>query len=200
MIRYIEKMYCNNCFDYIMKRIYLFTLGSLFMIAGTKMSAQDVTPVKPFEFEISIGGTYAIDKYVGEKLIGPAFALEGRYNFPQNPMDLGLEIYGGSTARKYEDSNLSNRILSISLYSDYNFRRGKKFSPFFGIGVGMASCKVVQGYYGNDALKAIFTPRLGLEILNHLRITAYSKLGYKGYNNFGVSVGYVFGGGRKKVQ
>lgn len=183
-----------------MKLVYLFTLSSLFMIAGTKMNAQNITPVKPFEFEISIGGTYGIDKYVGKKLIGPALALESRYNFPQNPMDLGLEIYGGSTARKYEDSNLSNRILSLSLYSDYNFRRGKKFSPFFGVGVGIASYQIVQGYYGNDAVKAIFTPRFGLEMLNHFRITAYSKLGYKGYNNFGISVGYVFGGGRKKVQ
>lgn len=103
-----------------MKLVYLFTLSSLFMIAGTKMNAQNITPVKPFEFEISIGGTYGIDKYVGKKLIGPALALESRYNFPQNPMDF--------------------------------------------------------------------------------RITAYSKLGYKGYNNFGISVGYVFGGGRKKVQ
>lgn len=43
-----------------MKLVYLFTLSSLFMIAGTKMNAQNITPVKPFEFEISIGGTYGI--------------------------------------------------------------------------------------------------------------------------------------------
>ena len=88
--------------------------------------------------------------------------------------------------------------LSLSAFSDYNFRRGKKFSPFIGIGIGIASCKVVQGYYGDDAVKAIFTPRLGVEILNHFRITAYSRLGYRGYNNIGVSVGYAFGAGKKR--
>lgn len=167
------------------------------MMAGTKASAQEGSMVKPFELEISLGGTYGIGKYVGENQIGPALAFEGRYNFSQLPMDLGLELYAGSTARKYETSNLSNRILSLSVYTDYNFRRGKSFSPFMGVGVGIASCKVVQGYYGDDALKAIFTPRIGVEMFNHFRITVYSKLGYKGYDNLGVSVGYAFGGGRK---
>lgn len=180
-----------------MKIIYLFSISSLLMMAGIKASAQEVKSVKPFEVEISAGGTYGIDKYVGKKRVGPAFAIEGRYNFPQNPMDLGLEIYAGSTTRKYEGSNLSNRIISLSAYSDYNFNRGKNFSPFIGVGVGVASCKVVQGYYGNDAVKAIFTPRIGIEMFNHFRVTAYSKLGYRGYNNFGISVGYAFGGGRK---
>lgn len=180
-----------------MKIVYLFSISSLLMIAGVKASAQKINSVKPFEVEISIGGTYGIDKYVGENQVGPAFAIEGRYNFPQNPMDLGLEIYGGSTTRKYEDSNLSNRILSLTTYSDYNFMRGKKFSPFIGAGVGIASCKVVQGYYGSDAVKAIFTPRIGIEMFNHFRITAYSKLGYRGYNNWGISVGYAFGGSRQ---
>lgn len=181
-----------------MKTIYLFSISSLLMIlAGTKASAQKVNSVKTFEVELSVGGTYGIDKYVGKNQIGPAFAIEGRYNLPQYPMDLGLEIYGGSTTRKYESSNLSNRILSLSAYSDYNFMRGMKFSPFIGVGVGIASCKVVQGYYGDDAVKPIFTPRIGIEMFNHFRVTAYSKLCYRGYNNFGISVGYAFGGGRK---
>lgn len=177
-----------------MKYLSLFTIA-LFLLVGVK--AQEVNKVKPFELEISLGGTYGIDKYVGKNQIGPAFALEGRYNFSQIPIDLGLEIYAGSTARQYKDSDLSNRILSLSVYSDYNIMRGKRVSPFIGAGVGIASCKVVQGSYGDDAVKAIFTPRIGVEILNHFRITAYSKLGYKGYNNLGISVGYTFGGGRK---
>jgi hypothetical protein len=193
-MRFYTKHYYNN---YFMKIIYLFSISSLLMITGAKASAQKINSVKPFEVEISVGGTYGIGKYVGENQFGPAFAIEGRYNFPQTPIDLGLEIYGGSTTRKYEDSNLSNRILSLTTYSDYNFMRGKKFSPFIGVGVGIASCKVVQGYYGNDAVKAIFTPRIGIEIFNHFRVTAYSKLGYRGYNNWGISVGYAFGGGRQ---
>lgn len=178
-----------------MKYLYIIILCSLFIIAETKANV----PLKPFELEISIGGTYGIDKYVGKKQIGPAFALEGRYNFYNSPMDIGLEIYTGSTSRKYEDINLSNRIVSLSVYSDYNIGRGKNFSPFIGIGVGVASYKVVQGYYGTDAVKAIFTPRFGIEMFNHFRIGIYSKLGYRGYNNCGISIGYTFGGGKKKM-
>lgn len=177
-----------------MKYLYLIILSILFITTETKAD----TPLKPFELEISVGGTYGIDKYVGNKQIGPAFAIEGRYNLSDKPMDIGLELYGGSTSRKYEGSNLSNRILSLSVFSDYNFKRGNKISPFVGVGIGVASCKVVQGYYGDDAVRAIFTPRLGIEMFNHFRITAYSKLGYKGYNNLGVSLGYAFGGGKKK--
>lgn len=175
---------------------YIYIIIFCFLFIKTEIKAN--TPLKPFEFEISLGGTYGIDKYAGNKQIGPAFALEGRYNFCSNPIDIGMELYGGSTARNYEASNLSNRILSLSAFSDYNFRRGKKFSPFIGIGVGIASYKVVQGYYGDDAVKAIFTPRFGCELFNHIRITAYSRLGYKGYNNIGLSVGYAFGGGKRK--
>lgn len=176
-----------------MKYIYLIILFSLFIITETKAAP----PLKPFELEISLGGTYGIDKYVGNRQIGPAFALEGRYNFSDKPMDIGLELYGGSTARNYEGTNLSNRILSLSAFTDYNFRRGKTFSPFVGVGIGVASYKVVQGYYGDDAVKAIFTPRIGFELFNHFRITVYSRLGNKGYNNCGLSVGYAFGGGKR---
>ena len=123
--------------------------------------------------------------------------LWGRYNFLHKPVDMGLELYIGSTAREYDAANLSNRILSVSAFSDYNFRRGKKFSPFVGIGMGIASCKVVQGAYGTDAARAVVTPRLGVELLGHIRMTCYSKLCFKGYNHVGVSVGYAFGGGKK---
>lgn len=86
-----------------MKYIYLIILCSL-LITETQAN----TPLKPFEFEISLGGTYGIDKYVGNKQIGPAFALEGRYNFYNSPIDVGMELYGGSTARSYGSANLSN--------------------------------------------------------------------------------------------
>lgn len=77
-----------------------------------------------------------------------------------------MEIYGGSTARKYEDlKNLSNRILSLSVDSNYNFKRGKKFSSLIEVEVGIVSCKVVQEYYGNDAVKTIITLRLVLKYL-----------------------------------
>ena len=48
-----------------MKYLYLIILSFLFVIAETKAN----TPLKPFEFEISLGGTYGIDKYVTNRLV-----------------------------------------------------------------------------------------------------------------------------------
>lgn len=87
-----------------MKYIYLIILCSLYIITEAKAN----NLLKPFEFEISVGETYGIDKYAGNRQIGPAFALEGRYNFYNNPIDIGMELYGGSTARSYGSANLSN--------------------------------------------------------------------------------------------
>ena len=107
------------------------------------------------------------------------------------------EVWGETPIKHFSTTNETDYNNFFTTIKNYNFNRGKKFSPFIGVGVGIASCKVVQGYYGNDAVKAIFTPRIGIEMFNHFRVTAYSKLGYRGYNNFGISVGYAFGGGRK---
>lgn len=185
-------------FPFMKRRFFSVLLGALFLVSHPKANAADEYPVKSFELEVALGATFPIDKYVGNNQLGPALSLEGRYNFNQVPFDLGLEIYMGSTARRFEDSNLSNRIASVSLFSDYNFMRGSKIFPFIGVGIGYASCDVVQGSYGDDAKKVLVTPRLGVELFRHLRLTCYSRLCMKGYNNFGVSVGYAFGGGHRK--
>lgn len=53
---------------------HLFMLALLFE-AEARASITGSVPVKPLEFEISAGSTYGIDKYMGSKRIGPAFAL-----------------------------------------------------------------------------------------------------------------------------
>ena len=45
-----------------MKIINLFSISLLLMMAAVKASSQEVKSVKPFEVEISVGGTYGIDK------------------------------------------------------------------------------------------------------------------------------------------
>lgn len=170
------------------------------LILPTLFAKGQNTPIKVrnFEFELSAGVTYGIDEFVGEKKLGSALALETRYNFPQQPVDIGLELYIGSAVRKYDQKDLSNRIASFTVYSDYNFNRGKKISPFAGFGIGVASCDVVVGDYGDTGGRLIASPRVGVEFLRHIRLTCYSKLCLNGYNHMGLSVGYAFGGGLKK--
>lgn len=176
---------------------------ALICLIGTLLSmtahAQiDGKQVKKFEFELSVGTTLGIDKFVGNKRIGPAFAVEGRYNFPQQPIDIGLELYLGCAFRQLHGVDLSNRIFSSMIFTDYNFRRGEKIAPFVGIGMGVASCDAILGGYGYQGAAYIASPRVGIEFLNHIRLTCYSKICKEGYNNIGLSVGYAFGGGVKK--
>lgn len=181
-----------------MKRIFIIFV--CYLLGTSLIKGQSVfneKSIKSFEFETSLGTTYGLDKYVGDKCFGPAFALEGRYNFKKRPLDLGLEIYCGSTLRNYDGEDQSCRIASIMIFSDYNFNRGKRISPFAGLGVGVASCDVVVGSYGDEGGRYIISPRVGIEFLRHIRLTCYSRLCMKAYNNIGLSIGYAFGGGLK---
>lgn len=153
--------------------------------------------VKPFEVELSVGTTYGLESYAGHRRLGPAFALEGRYNVSFLPIDFGAEFYMGSTVRHPAEGDLACRITSFSLLGDYNFMRGKSVSPFVGMGLGVAGCKEMQGSYGDEGTRFLFTARAGVELIRHWRVTAYSRACMEGYNNFGLSVGYVFGGGKK---
>ena len=183
-----------------MKKIFLILFYSL--LCTTLANGQSVfneNVIKPFEFETSLGATYGLEKYVGDNCFGPAFALEGRYNFQKHPLDLGIEIYCGSTLRSYDGEDQSCRIASIMVFSDYNFNRGKRVSPFAGLGVGVASCDVVVGSFGEQGGRYIISPRIGIEFLRHIRLTCYSKICMKAYNNIGLSIGYAFGGGQKRL-
>lgn len=177
-------------------KILVFIIAALptLFVKGQSTTAE----IKKFELEVSIGATCGIDKFVGNKKIGPAFAFEGRYNFPQQPIDIGLELYIGSTVRKYRGVDLSNRIVSFITFSDYNFKRGEKISPFAGLGIGVATCDVIMGSYGDSGGRFIASPRVGIEFLRHIRLTCYSKICLNGYNNVGLSIGYAFGRGLKK--
>lgn len=184
-----------------MKKSFLiiFLFGWLSKTSFAQVIQKDLA-VKSFEIELAVGGSYGLGKYVGTNRIGPALALEGRYNFKAFPADLGLELFFGSTLRSFQNRDLSNRIASVSILGDYNFYRGQTFSPFVGFGIGMASCDVVVGTFGEEGGRFLCTPRVGVEICRHFRLTCYSRLcvHMKGYNQVGFSLGYVLGGGLKR--
>lgn len=180
-----------------MKAKLLITLLVFTMSAGVKLKAQTIQPVKRLEIEAKVGATFPVDKFVGSKKLGPQFGLEGRWNFDK-PFDVGLEVYMGSAIRDYEGHTLSNRIFSfLSVYGDYNFNRGSKVAPFVGVGIGDVKCDVIQGSEGREGMSLMVVPRVGVELWNHLRLTADLRLARKGYNTVGISIGYTFGGGRK---
>ena len=85
-----------------MKYFYLILICFLFIITETNAG----TPIKPFEVEISVGGTYGIGKYVGKNQVGPAFVIEGR--FPS--ATAGREDLQGAAVIRYFRGTISRKV------------------------------------------------------------------------------------------
>ncbi|MBR5441153.1 MAG: porin family protein [Prevotella sp.] len=184
-------------------KIFAAILGIL-LLNSVSVEAQDNLPVKRFEFEVKMEPNYPMDSYKSSsRNIGGSWGLEARWNM-NTPFDIGAEIYWGFADRDYLGENFSYRILSISTFVDYNFRRGQNVSPFVGIGLGDADCCVLEhkelGGSSDDGTTIVFTPRVGVELWRHLRLTLDARIARKGYNTIGLSVGYAFGGGLKSKK
>ena len=155
--------------------------------------------VSLFEFEASVGYTHPIGRFVSDsRKPVRAFALEGRVNFRNHPLDLGLEYYFGKTPRAHAPLEWKARVMGYSVFLDYNFRRGTNFSPFAGCGVGLGVCKNVNGEaVGPEGHRFLLSPRLGVELFRHVRLTAFARFAGRSYNHIGLSLGIVLGGGRR---
>ena len=165
--------------------------------------------VKPFEFEIgagmSVGNKYGLDKAVP----GPNFYMEVRINLNDTPWDLGVQTSLGAACRKQNDQiyNATNKF-GITVFADYNFRNCGAASPFIGLGLGRTA--VASSYPGvgadgtvttinNTRPALILNPRVGVELYDHLRLSAEYKFTFQRESSYvAVNLGYSFGGARKK--
>lgn len=179
----------------------------LALVATTCLYAQ-TTRVRSFEFEPRLGITMPLNNFNdGDKFIGPTLGMELRYNFKDSPFDIGMAIDIATAVYDFEffdevcfSLEQSNRTAVVSLTGDYNFLQGRKVNPFVGAGLGVAFHKVVhdEAYPLSESAKMAFTPRVGVELWRHLRFTLSAGFSSKGYNNLRLTVGYAFGGGKKK--
>ncbi|MBR7182565.1 MAG: hypothetical protein IKD41_01065, partial [Alistipes sp.] len=88
---------------------------------------------------------------------------------------------------------------------DFNLRRAKNFSIFVGCGVGYGmlinDIEKISEIGDIDKLGCFCVmPRVGVELFHHLRATLYYKNLKTEQSHFGVNLGVVFGGGKKKVK
>lgn len=163
--------------------------------------------VQIIEGEVRAGFTTPLgDYHTGKSQISMSLGLEGRYNIKGSPWDCGL-MFDLSTARRgYEhlyndgyDRWQNNRTLALALTGDYNLRQGTKINPFIGTAIGVAFNDVVgDKYFPSKGISMFFSPRIGVEILYHFRISAQCNLCRKGYNNLSVSLSLIIGGRPKK--
>lgn len=191
-----------------MKKVILFVL----FLAANSIAAysQDSHKiVQKIEFEARAGLTTPLgDYHTGKSLISISLGLEGRYNFKGTPWDCGLMLDLSTAHRSYEHlyndgyyRRQNNRTSALALTGDYNFRQGKKVNPFAGAAIGVAYNDVVgDKYFRYNGFSMLFSPRVGVELLYHLRVTAQFNISRKGFHNLSMTLGLTVGGRPKKQK
>ena len=164
--------------------------------------AVEVQRVQPFEVELGGGMTVPIDdRYSGaDRLIGPTFDLEMRYNFSGTPWACGMFVAmdwasWNQDSQIYNPYSHHNRTLRIGFLGEYNLRQGKRVNPFASMGIGVGFSDNI-GDTATDPSRTlpVFVPKVGVEFYRWLRVNAFFQISQKGYNVFGLTVGFTLGG------
>ncbi|MBO5044753.1 MAG: hypothetical protein J6C45_06920 [Alistipes sp.] len=172
------------------------------------------TEVRRLEGEIGIGLVNGVNSLTLDNCAtGPKLYGELRYNFRMLPIDVGMQVSGSYFWREAESQpeRLKSRSYNVMAVADYNLFRGRRVSLFAGVGVGLGVLSMSHpidiknpdahwaGYStGEGKNKPCFSPRVGVELFNHLRLTVHYMAEEKANNHFGFSIGGVIGGGRKR--
>ncbi len=177
---------------------------ALFSVFTISAQNNNYRNVRSFEGEVGAGGLFEAGAgEPGRSVPGFSVFVEGRHNFRNSTMSIGLQGSFGQWDRKniaLDDAgpgphNERLKPLMLTIYGDYNLRRWKSVSLFAGGGVGGAyftDRTVLSNYY------ILLSPRIGAELWHRLRVTVDLKTTISDYTFFGVNVGYVFGGGLKR--
>lgn len=191
-----------------MKKTYII---ATLLAALCTFSAAAQDEFRRIEFEPSVG--IAIPGYGGgegfKAGIAPSLALELRYNLNSLPMSVGLEAAWTSAAvtRSAIDAGQATsncNSAALSLTADYYLRRGGRTAFFIGAGVGIADRYRLQTDtdYAYNPLKhaagCVFTPHIGVEFWNHLRLTLDARIAGRDYSTVEFRIGYAFGGGKRQ--
>ncbi len=171
--------------------LFLFTLFPLFGFA----QRQEVE-VQRIEWSMNFGASLFRDRFYDSRVNDDGYLLdtELRYNFHQLPMDVGLmlsyEMRITENSNEYYSVSWNDNATFMAV-SDYNFGRGRAVSCFAGVGVGFTT-------YTQDERKFCVMPRVGVELLNFLRVTAAYQAGVGAKQNLNITLGLVIGGYRKR--
>lgn len=172
------------------------------------LNAQNYNDVKRVEFEIGGGFITGTKIDGGIPQIGMQLFAETRLNVTGTPFDVGLQASFGYFNRKENmfgyETDVRNRGTLVT-FVDYNFRKWKRTALFGGLGIGMSAVNYEYSWIDEETDRRnhdtafdrsfVVNPRIGVELWNHLRITAEYKLMKREYSYFGLNIGGVFGGG-----
>lgn len=149
--------------------------------------------VLPFEVEVSIAPLF------GKKAVDPGFLgrIEGRFNVPDSPVDIGMSISCGTYVRNHSEEvkGRVNYLPVVAFNMDYNSRSWLNVAPYVGLGLGGALIKDPISSPDMTISKIALIPRVGFELFNHLRIGLEYDCMFSKYSFAALNVGIVFGGG-----
>ncbi len=171
-----------------MKKVIMTMMGFAFALC---LQAQDV---KKNVLDLRFGVTYPLASTEESSQLGPQFALEWRHNLCQSRFEVGAELYWGSALRSSDSSidNLRAETFAVSALGYYRFYEAPKMHAFCGFGFGYARLTSACGEPGFFQDYVIASPRVGVQMFKHLRLTADFRLSKKRYNTCGLTIGYVF--------
>lgn len=184
------------------KRLFL---ACVFIIVGYCFaSAQNV---KKIEVEPYLGLTSPI-RDVGYNARGTAglnLGMEVRYNISASPISIGADINLATANRILKKDNGKHsdnvqRMASLSVVCDWNFRQSRNFSYFVGLGIGGCQRESMKTGIDNSigicpSYGIIAAPRFGIEVWNHLRLTLEARFTQRDYNLIAFRLGVPIGGG-----
>ena len=204
-------------------RFSVVLLLAIFFVGVESASAQ----VRKWEVEIGAGcivPSNNLKPIFDKSSAGWNVLVEARHNFGMLPLDVGLHINGTGFERGHDLGEIKS-IKDVKFHSfnalavaDFNLLRNKKVQVFVGCGLGYGwlASQIYDLGSSDDALDAankvqdtwkersalVVMPRVGIEAWHHLRATVYYKAPadktlIKEQGHFGVSLGFVIGGGLK---
>lgn len=174
------------------------TLLLLFVLCGARVEAQDF--LGPIEIEVGPYTSFS-GSCMSDAEPSLCMAAEVRYNF-DSPWAVGFRFGLGSVWRDWQRYDGKFRYRDYLVVGDYNLRRGKNFSFYAGLGVGLSSLGrrtmyEANGEYRYDCAFSVM-PRVGVELFRCVRFSAGYVLTKKSYHNLQVGVTVVFGGWKKR--
>lgn len=173
--------------------------------------AAEPKDVSRFEVELKGGPNIPLSGYHGsDSKAGAVLGIDLRYNLKNKPFDVGASFLAnwtkgeGKTAVIYGEViyplpyYCTHRTIAGLLTAGYNLRRGYKVNPYAGVGIGLASTSVGDEDLLHNATKAIFVPKIGVELLYNFRLEVSTVVTRKHFNSLNFTIGLVFGGRPKK--
>lgn len=159
-----------------------------------------------FEVEAAVGPTLGYSPLARFYRMPTGFcaALEGRYNFRQRPFDVGLR-FGASGHNRWSHRSCSGDfqlVASCLVVADYNIHLLSGLTFYAGLGLGGAFVaesaeETETGVRSGDRGVFCAMPRVGFECWRHLRFTVAYCLMERESSHLELTVGIVFGGGRR---